>query len=130
VQGEAGVFGEPGLDVLAITDVGHGLSVLRGVWVDGSRCRPVPAGTAAARVVIWAECPMHEVGPSGAAVRLPHRRPAPTQRPPSVHALESDIRAWVKAWNDNAHPFIWTKSAEDILERLGRLLHRINGAGN
>ena len=48
----------------------------------------------------------------------------------SVHALESDIRGWVKAWNDNPRPFIWTKSAEDILERLGRLLHRINGAGH
>ena len=48
----------------------------------------------------------------------------------SVQALESDIRGWVKAWNDNPRPFIWTKSAEDILERLGRLLHRINGAGH
>ncbi len=48
----------------------------------------------------------------------------------SVHALESDIRAWVKAWNDNPRPFVWTKSAEDILERLGRLLQRINGAGH
>jgi transposase len=48
----------------------------------------------------------------------------------SVQALESDIRAWVKAWNDNPHPFIWTKSAEEILERIGRLLHRINGAGH
>ena len=48
----------------------------------------------------------------------------------SVQALESDIRGWVKAWNDNPRPFIWTKSAEDILERLGRLLNRINGAGH
>jgi transposase len=48
----------------------------------------------------------------------------------SITALESDIRAWVKAWNDNPRPFVWTKSAEDILERLGRLLRRINGAGH
>ena len=48
----------------------------------------------------------------------------------SVQALEADIRAWVKARNDNPRPFVWTKSAEDILERLGRLLHRINGAGH
>jgi transposase len=48
----------------------------------------------------------------------------------SVQALEADIRAWVKAWNNNPRPFVWTKSAEDILERLGRLLHRINGAGH
>jgi len=48
----------------------------------------------------------------------------------SVQALESDIRAWVQAWNDNPRPFVWTKSAEDILERLGRLLQRIKGAGH
>ena len=34
----------------------------------------------------------------------------------SVQALEADIRAWVKAWNDNPRPFIWTKTAEEILE--------------
>ncbi len=48
----------------------------------------------------------------------------------SVQALERDIRAWVKAWNDNPRPFIWTKSAEEILTSLGRLLKRINGAGH
>jgi transposase len=48
----------------------------------------------------------------------------------SVQALERDIRAWVTAWNDNPKPFIWTKTAEQILESLGRLLQRINGAGH
>jgi len=48
----------------------------------------------------------------------------------SVQALEADIRAWVKAWNDNPKPFVWTKTAEQILERLGRLIQRINGAGH
>ena len=47
----------------------------------------------------------------------------------SVQALEADIRAWVKAWNENPKPFIWTKTAEEILEKLSRLLQRINGAG-
>ena len=46
----------------------------------------------------------------------------------SVQALERDIRAWVKAWNDNPKPFIWTKTAEQILERLSRLIQRISGA--
>ena len=46
----------------------------------------------------------------------------------SVQALEKDIRAWVKAWNDNPKPFIWTKTAEQILERLSRLIQRISGA--
>ena len=48
----------------------------------------------------------------------------------SVQALEKDIRAWVAAWNDNPKPFIWTKTAEQILESLGRLIKRINGAGH
>lgn len=48
----------------------------------------------------------------------------------SVQALEKDLRNWVKAWNQNPKPFIWTKTAEQILESLGRLLKRINGAGH
>jgi transposase/transposase-like protein len=48
----------------------------------------------------------------------------------SVQALEADIRAWVTAWNENPKPFIWTKTAEQILESLGRLIARINGAGH
>jgi transposase len=46
----------------------------------------------------------------------------------SVQALERDIRNWVAAWNENPRPFIWTKTAEQILESLSRLLQRINGA--
>ena len=47
---------------------------------------------------------------------------------PPVQDLEADIRAWVKNWNDDPKPFVWTKTAEDILAKLGRLLQRINGA--
>lgn len=48
----------------------------------------------------------------------------------SVQALEADLRAWVKAWNANPKPFVWTKTADQILESLGRLLQRISGAGH
>jgi len=48
----------------------------------------------------------------------------------SVQALEADIRAWVKAWNENPKPFVWTKTAEQILASLGRLLQRTTGAGH
>ena len=44
----------------------------------------------------------------------------------SVQALEADIRAWVKTWNENPKPFVWTKTAEQILESLRRLLSRIS----
>jgi transposase len=48
----------------------------------------------------------------------------------SVQALEADIRAWVDAWNNDPKPFVWTKTAEQILQSLGRLLTRISGAGH
>ena len=48
----------------------------------------------------------------------------------SVHALESNIRNWVKGWNENPKPFIWTKTAEQILDSLKRLLQRTTGAGH
>jgi transposase len=48
----------------------------------------------------------------------------------SVQALERDIRDWVAAWNENPKPFIWTKTAEQILESIARLLKRINGSGH
>jgi transposase/transcriptional regulator with XRE-family HTH domain len=47
----------------------------------------------------------------------------------SVHALERDLRSWVETWNENPRPFIWTKTAEQILESIKRLLQRINGSG-
>ena len=48
----------------------------------------------------------------------------------SVQALETDIRKWVKAWNEDPKPFIWTKTAEQILESLKRLLQRTTDAGH
>lgn len=48
----------------------------------------------------------------------------------NVQTLEEDLRNWVKGWNENPNPFIWTKTAEEILASLGRLLTRINGAGH
>lgn len=48
----------------------------------------------------------------------------------SVQALEKDLRNWVKDWNDNPNPFIWTKTAEEILSSIARYLKRINGAGH
>lgn len=48
----------------------------------------------------------------------------------SVQALEADIRAWVAAWNENPKPFVWTKTAEEILGSLARLLQRTTGAGH
>jgi len=48
----------------------------------------------------------------------------------SVQALEADLRAWSADWNADPKPFVWTKPAEQILDRLGRLITRISGAGH
>jgi transposase len=48
----------------------------------------------------------------------------------SVQALEADIRNWIKIWNDNPRPFVWTKTADEILEALSRYCQRISGAGH
>jgi transposase len=38
----------------------------------------------------------------------------------SVAALAADITAWVEHWNDNPTPFVWTKTADEILDKLAR----------
>ncbi|MEJ7705015.1 MAG: IS630 family transposase [Geodermatophilaceae bacterium] len=48
----------------------------------------------------------------------------------NVQALEADIRNWIKIWNENPRPFVWTKTADEILEALTRYCQRINGAGH
>lgn len=48
----------------------------------------------------------------------------------SVASLEKDIRNWVKEWNRNPKPFVWKKTAEEILNSLARYCQRISGAGH
>jgi transposase len=48
----------------------------------------------------------------------------------SVQALEADIRAWVETWNASPRPFVWKKTAEEILDSLARYCRRISGAGH
>jgi transposase len=43
----------------------------------------------------------------------------------SVHALNTDIRAWIQTWNDDPKPFVWTKTADEILESIARYCNRI-----
>jgi transposase len=44
----------------------------------------------------------------------------------SVRALNTDIRAWIETWNDDPRPFVWTKTADEILESIARYCNRIN----
>jgi hypothetical protein len=42
----------------------------------------------------------------------------------AVH--RTDIRAWIDTWNDDPKPYGWTKTADQILESIGRYCDRIN----
>jgi transposase len=48
----------------------------------------------------------------------------------SVQALEKDVRAWIETWNEDPRPFIWAKTAEEILDSLAKYIARISGAGH
>jgi hypothetical protein len=48
----------------------------------------------------------------------------------SVHVLKAEVRAWGQQWNTNPKPFVWTKTAEEILDFLARYLQRISGAAH
>ena len=44
----------------------------------------------------------------------------------SVTALNNDIRAWMNTWNDDPRPYVWTKTADQILDSIRRYCDRIN----
>jgi transposase len=48
----------------------------------------------------------------------------------SVAELEADLREWIEAWNQDPKPFVWTKTADEILDSLAGYLHRINNSGH
>ncbi len=48
----------------------------------------------------------------------------------SVAGLEKDVRDWIQRWNADPKPFVWRKTAEEILDSLARYLQRISGAGH
>jgi transposase len=48
----------------------------------------------------------------------------------SVRALNADIRNWIDNWNENPRPYIWTKTAEQILNSIRRYCERTNAAGH
>ena len=48
----------------------------------------------------------------------------------SVRQLNADIRAWIQTWNDNPRPYVWTKTADQILASIGHYCTRINDSGH
>jgi transposase len=48
----------------------------------------------------------------------------------SIQALEADIRAWIETWNEDPRPFVWTKTADEILYSIAAFCQRTSGAGH
>ena len=46
----------------------------------------------------------------------------------SVKDLTDAITTFIDGWNERCHPFTWTKTADEILDRLTAYLQRIPGA--
>jgi transposase len=48
----------------------------------------------------------------------------------SVRELVASIRTWIANWNDDPKPFIWHKTADEILDSLASYCQRINDSGD
>ncbi len=48
----------------------------------------------------------------------------------SVKERESDIEAWIAAWNDHPRPYVWVKTADQILAALANYCKRISNSGH
>uniref|UniRef100_UPI0007861FC6 IS630 family transposase n=1 Tax=Herbidospora sakaeratensis TaxID=564415 RepID=UPI0007861FC6 len=44
----------------------------------------------------------------------------------SVRELNQDILDWIETWNNDPRPYVWTKTADQILESIARYCKRIN----
>jgi transposase len=48
----------------------------------------------------------------------------------SVRDLVASIRTWIANWNDEPKPYVWHKSADEILDSLAAYCQRINDSGH
>jgi len=48
----------------------------------------------------------------------------------SVRELVADIREWIDTWNENPRPYVWVKTADQILASIARYCERISETGH
>lgn len=48
----------------------------------------------------------------------------------SVRDLVASIRTWIERWNDDPKPFVWHKTADEILNTLAEYCTRISNSGH
>jgi hypothetical protein len=44
----------------------------------------------------------------------------------SLEELTTALEKWIKLWNENARPFKWTKTPDQITDRICRYCSRIS----
>jgi len=62
-------------------------------------------------------------------------RGLPRRRAVDTHGVELrlcrvSIRTWITLWNDNPKPYVWHKTADEILDSLAAYCQRINASGH
>jgi transposase len=48
----------------------------------------------------------------------------------SVRDLTASIRTWINTWNEDPKPYVWHKTADEILDNLANYCQRINDSGH
>ena len=48
----------------------------------------------------------------------------------SVKELNADIETWTDNWNENPKPYVWVKTADEILKSIARYCERINDSAH
>ena len=68
--------------------------------------------------------------PGRTMVRSAHRQTTPTRHPQIRTSVGKRHPRLGQTWNQDPRPFTWTKTADEIFERLNSYLQRIPGAGH
>ena len=70
-------------------------------------------------------------GSTRSSAGSPSSPPRSSAAPPTAASrTRRDINNWVDHWNDNPRPFVWRKTADEILDNLAAYLQRINDSGH
>jgi len=48
----------------------------------------------------------------------------------SVRQLNTDIRAWIETWNEDPRPYVWVKTADEILGSISRYCTQFDDSGH
>jgi hypothetical protein len=57
-------------------------------------------------------------------------RVVPSSWRATVKALTADLNDWIARWNDDPKPFVWHKTADEILDNLKTYMSSTSDAGH